>query len=192
MTPFLLENFCEKVLFVDFHKQSQKARAWQKWSFLRGQHQALLSVLSPQLWLGMPFMTNSQIPLILKGKTLLRWAPVRQAWSSAGIIYEKLMAQFLNTNRWEREKAGAWMKNIFRTPRSRSTECTQVYSVSRSSCLLVLPLIFQKNTVQNRYEDRQLRKNNLVLLLSIFHRETALCISATTFALILNGFISYH
>lgn len=119
MTPFLLENFCEKVLFVDFHKQSQKARVWQKWSFLRGQHQALLSVLSPQLWLGMPFMTNTQVPLILKGKTLLRWAPVRQAWSSAGIIYEKVMAQFLNTNRWEREKAGAWMKNIFKNSKKQ-------------------------------------------------------------------------
>lgn len=102
-----------------------------------------------------------QIPKSLwywRGKLCWGEPPVRQARSSAGIIYEKVMAEFLNTNRRERGKAGAWIKNIFKTPRSRTTEYTQVKSLSKSSCLLVHPLILQKYTTQKRYKARQLRK----------------------------------
>lgn len=119
--------------------------------FLRGQHQALPSVLPSQLYLRMPFMTNIQIPLTLEGKTLLGWAPVWQAWNSAGIIYEKAKtAQQVG----EREGWSKKEENLqIRTP-----EHTQVYSVPKSSCLLVHPLIFQKYTIQNRYKARQLGK----------------------------------
>lgn len=144
-----VRNFC---LLISMNNPKRFLHDRKISIFSQGQHQALLSVLVTQS------VIYDKIPLILEGKTLLRWASVRQGWSSAGIIYEKVMAEFLNTNRWEWEKAGAGMENILKTLRSRTTGYTEVYAVSKSSCLLVHSLIFQKYTTQNRYEARQLRK----------------------------------
>lgn len=106
-----------------------------------------------------------QNPSDIRGETWLRWAPARQAWSSAEIIYQKVMALFLNTNRWEREKAGTWMKSI-----SKVTEYTQVYSVSKSPCTPInISEVHNSKQIRSQTIKKKNFKKNPVLLLSLFH-----------------------